>query len=218
MNNLLVQQKGLSATGQDAVGIANMIGKALQGNVTALTKVGITMSDAEKNAIKFGTETERAAAISRIITNNVGEMNAEMAKTDAGKAQHLALYGLRTAAGPNMLAVTAATALYGIIRILSSSAEEATGKTRGLANATEMLKSAEEAGMPKAKNNEEQIMQDSWERMRMNATIAIQPHIKGKMTPEKLLPFPWEKSKKKAEAPKVSAEEARKRFERLVGK
>ena len=54
--------------------------------------------------------------------------------------------------------------------------------------------------------------------MRMNATIAIQPHIKSKMTPEKLLPFPWEQSKKKAEAPKVSAEEARKRFERLVGK
>jgi hypothetical protein len=30
-------------------------------------------------------------------------------------------------------------------------------------------------------------------------------------------PVPWEKSKKKAEAPKVSAEEARKRFERLMG-
>jgi hypothetical protein len=59
-------------------------------------------------------------------------------------------------------------------------------------------------------------MHDSWERMRMNATISIQPHIKGKMTPERLLPFPWEKPKK-AEAPKVSAEEARKRFERLVG-
>ena len=89
MNNLLVHQKGLKATGQDAVGIANLIGKALQGNVTALTKVGITMSDAEKNIIKLGTETERAAAIARIITNNVGEMNAEMAKTDAGKAQQL---------------------------------------------------------------------------------------------------------------------------------
>ena len=51
----------------------------------------------------------------------------------------------------------------------------------------------------------------------MNATIGIQPHVKGRVPPERLLPFPWEKSKKKAEAPKVSAEEARKRFERLVG-
>lgn len=64
----------------------------------------------------------------------------------------------------------------------------------------------------------EDEMHDSWERMRMNATISIQPHIKGKMTPEKLLPFPWEKRKKMAEAPKVSAEEARKRFERLVNR
>lgn len=61
----------------------------------------------------------------------------------------------------------------------------------------------------------EDEMHDSWERMRMSATIAIQPHIKGKMTPEKLLPFPWEK-RKNTEAPSVSAEEARKRFERLT--
>ena len=58
---------------------------------------------------------------------------------------------------------------------------------------------------------------DRWERMRMLATITIQPHLKKKVVPQRLLPFPWEKSKKKAEAPKVSAEEARKRFERLVG-
>ena len=64
---------------------------------------------------------------------------------------------------------------------------------------------------------QEQLMRDGWERMRMNATIGIQPHVKGRVTPERLLPFPWEKSKKKAEAPKVSAEEARKRFERLIG-
>ena len=60
---------------------------------------------------------------------------------------------------------------------------------------------------------------DRWERMRMLATIAIQPHLKHKITSKKLLPFPWEeKGKKKAEAPKVSAEEARKRFERLVSR
>ena len=57
-----------------------------------------------------------------------------------------------------------------------------------------------------------------WDCRWTNATISIQPHIKGKMTPEKLLPFPWEKCQKKDEAPKVSAEEARKRFERLAGR
>ncbi len=60
-----------------------------------------------------------------------------------------------------------------------------------------------------------QNIRGDWERMRMNATITIQPHLKKKVTPRQVLPFPWEESKKKAEAPKVSAEEARKRFERL---
>ena len=63
--------------------------------------------------------------------------------------------------------------------------------------------------------NQEALIRGDWERMRMNATITIQPHLKKKVTPRQVLPFPWEESKKKAEAPKVSAEEARKRFERL---
>ena len=44
MLDLLVQQKGMNATQQDAVGIANMIGKAMTGQVTAMSRVGITMT------------------------------------------------------------------------------------------------------------------------------------------------------------------------------
>lgn len=32
-----------------------------------------------------------------------------------------------------------------------------------------------------------------WERTRMLAAIMVQPYVKGKITPEKLLPFPWER-------------------------
>ena len=67
-------------------------------------------------------------------------------------------------------------------------------------------------------DSRERDMQDGWERMRMNAAITIQPHVKGKITPQKLIAFPWEKRMKKAEAPKVSAEEARRRFERLTSR
>ena len=63
----------------------------------------------------------------------------------------------------------------------------------------------------------ESKLHDDWERMRLLATITIQPHVKGKISPDKLLPLPWEK-KPKAEAPKVSKEEAMKRFERLAGR
>ena len=90
MNNLLTQQKGLNATSEDAVGIANLLGKALMGQTSALRRVGITFSEAQEKAIKAGSEGERAAMIAEVITQNVGNMNAELAKTDAGKAKQLA--------------------------------------------------------------------------------------------------------------------------------
>lgn len=62
---------------------------------------------------------------------------------------------------------------------------------------------------------------DEWQRMRMLATIVIQPHLsKGrKVTPEKLLPFPWDKQQApKPQAPKLTATQHRKRMEELVAK
>ena len=56
--------------------------------------------------------------------------------------------------------------------------------------------------------------------MRLLATIVIQPHLsKGrKITPEKLLPFPWDQKTNKQKGPKMSAEQQRKRMEELVAK
>lgn len=90
MNNLIAQQKGLNATTNDAQNIGNLFGKAMQGNVAALSRVGITFSDAEANVIKFGTEEEKAAMLAQVIQNNVGNMNAELAKTDAGQQAQIA--------------------------------------------------------------------------------------------------------------------------------
>ena len=90
MNNLLAQQKGLNATTQDAATVGNLMGKVMQGQVSALTRVGITFDEAEEKVLKYGTEQERAAMLAQVITNNVGEMNAELAQTDSGKQQQLA--------------------------------------------------------------------------------------------------------------------------------
>ena len=65
---------------------------------------------------------------------------------------------------------------------------------------------------------------DRWVRMRLLATIVIQPHLaKGKkITPEKLLPFPWEKtqkcSAKKGKGQELTPEQQRKRMAELVKK
>lgn len=89
MNNLLAQQKGVNATQEDAVGIGNLFGKALQGQASALRRVGITFSAAEEKMLKHGTESERAALLARIITNNVGEMNKKLAATPTGQMKQL---------------------------------------------------------------------------------------------------------------------------------
>ena len=61
---------------------------------------------------------------------------------------------------------------------------------------------------------------DEWERMRIAATIGIQPHVRRKITPQKLLPFPWDNKNKaatqKATAENMSSEDRRRRFEMLI--
>ena len=89
MNNLIAQQNGLNATNQDAVGIGNMMGKAMQGQTAVLQRVGITFDEAQAHVLQYGTESERAAMLAEVITANVGNMNAELAKTDAGKQKQL---------------------------------------------------------------------------------------------------------------------------------
>ena len=62
----------------------------------------------------------------------------------------------------------------------------------------------------------EATYRSEWERMRLLATISISPHVKRAPTPQRLLPLPWDKTKHrmKSDAPQISKEEARARFER----
>ena len=85
--NLLVQQKGLNGTQEDAVALANMFGKAMMGQTGALKRAGISFTDAQAEVLKYGTEEEKAAMLAEVVTQNVGNMNSEFAKTDAGKIQ-----------------------------------------------------------------------------------------------------------------------------------
>ena len=89
MTDLLAQQKGLNATQSDAVSIANMIGKAMNGQVSALSRVGITFTDAQKEAMEVGNAEQRAAVLAEILQQNVGGVNEALAKTDQGAIQQV---------------------------------------------------------------------------------------------------------------------------------
>lgn len=90
MNNLAVQQNGVNVSAQDMVNIGNMMGKVMQGQVGALTRVGVTFTKAQEKALKYGNEQERAAVLAQVITDNVGNMNAVMANTPQGQLQQIA--------------------------------------------------------------------------------------------------------------------------------
>lgn len=70
------------------------------------------------------------------------------------------------------------------------------------------------------KDRQDADYKDEWERMRMLAAIVIQPHLKKKVTPQKLLPFPWESATKKqlGKTRQLTAAESLKRFEELAKK
>ena len=87
LNDLLVQQKGMNATQEDAAGLANLFGKAMMGQTGALKRAGISFTDAQEEVLKYGTEEEKAAMIAEVVKQNVGDMNEAFAQTDAGKIQ-----------------------------------------------------------------------------------------------------------------------------------
>lgn len=61
---------------------------------------------------------------------------------------------------------------------------------------------------------EESRMRESWERTRMLAAIVIQPHVKKRVTPRELLPFPWDN--RRPDAPVISKEEQRRRVGEIL--
>ena len=84
MNDMIAQQYGFNATQEAAVNIATMMGKVFAGQTSALSRYGYTFSEAQEQILKFGTEEEKAATLAEVISQSVGGVNEELAKTDAG--------------------------------------------------------------------------------------------------------------------------------------
>lgn len=61
------------------------------------------------------------------------------------------------------------------------------------------------------REEQERLSRERWEIMRMEALIMIQPHIKDRITPKKLLPFPWDKTNGRTNTEETMTLEDRKR-------
>lgn len=87
--DLVAATKGYGASADDASNMANLLGKAYQGNVGALTRYGVTLTDAQKKIIETGTEEEKVAAITEVIAANYGGFNEALANTPEGAVEQL---------------------------------------------------------------------------------------------------------------------------------
>ena len=138
MNNLIAQQKGLNATTEKAYMVGNMMGKAMQGQASALRRVGITFSEAEEKVLKYGNEQQRAAMLAQIITNNVGRMNQALAATENGRLKQVSntLDDIKETAGGAVTRVLTVflPALQSLCSVLSAVATYANKAAQAFAN------------------------------------------------------------------------------------
>lgn len=87
MNDMLAQQYGLSASQEQAVQIASMLGKVMDGQVGALSRYGYKFDAAQEKILKHGTEAQRVATLYDVVTSAVGGVNKALAQTPDGKEQ-----------------------------------------------------------------------------------------------------------------------------------
>lgn len=86
--DIIANQKGMNGTAEDFYGTANMIGKAMStGQLAALRKVGIALTDNEAKQFQSLNTAQRTAMMQQILERNVGNVNEALANTPEGKIQ-----------------------------------------------------------------------------------------------------------------------------------
>lgn len=104
--DMIANNKGYNATAQDGVQIANLLGKVMTGSATALSKYGVTMTDAQKKVLQEGSASEKAAMAAKVLEANFGGINKALAATPQGKMTILQheIAGLKTSVGNDLIA------------------------------------------------------------------------------------------------------------------
>lgn len=85
MNDLAVGTYGVNVSQDNMIQTGNLVGKVLQGQVGALSRIGITFSKQQEEMLKAGTEAQKVATLMEVINQNYGGLAKTMAQTDEGK-------------------------------------------------------------------------------------------------------------------------------------
>ncbi len=138
MNDMVAQQYGLAASGEQVTGVATMLGKVMEGQLGGLSRYGYYFDEAQAAVLKYGTEAERVAVLADVVEGSVGGMNAALAATPEGRLRQaaLALDNIKESFGEAVSVASTAfiPALNGICNILADAATLAGRVAQALAN------------------------------------------------------------------------------------
>ncbi len=85
LNDMIAKEKGLNGTQEDAVAMADVIGKAMNGKTKGLLKYGVSLTAAEEKLFKTMKQEKRMEFISKKLNEAIGGTNKELRETDEGK-------------------------------------------------------------------------------------------------------------------------------------
>ena len=85
LNDMIAKEKGLNGTQEDAVAMADVIGKAMNGKTKGLLKYGVSLTAAEENLFKTMKQEQRMEFISKKLNESIGGTNKALRETDEGK-------------------------------------------------------------------------------------------------------------------------------------
>ena len=91
LNDMIAKEKGVNGTQEDAIAMAEVIGKAMNGQVKGLQNFGVSLTDAEKKLFKTMKQEQRMEFIVGKLNNKIGGTNKALRETDEGKIANVTM-------------------------------------------------------------------------------------------------------------------------------
>ena len=85
IDDMVAKEKGFNGTQEDAIAMADVFGKAVEGKTKGLVKYGVSLTDAEEKLFKTMKREQRAEYLNKKLTAAIGGTNKALRETDEGK-------------------------------------------------------------------------------------------------------------------------------------
>ena len=85
INDMIAKEKGFNGTQEDAVAMAEVIGKAMEGKTKGLLKYGVALTASEEKMFKAMRKEDRLEFIRNKLNKAIGGTNEALRQTDEGK-------------------------------------------------------------------------------------------------------------------------------------